>query len=292
MSTPDKSQIKSLPRGEKIYPARLARITDPPAQLFVRGNLDHTGPHLAVVGTRTMTPYGRFATEALVMPLARAGVVIVSGLAFGVDATAHTTCLKAEGKTIAVLAGGVDDASIGPKTNLPLAHAILEKDGALVSEYAPGSPPRPETFPQRNRIIAGLSDAVLVIEAPEESGALITARLALEYDRDVLVVPGPITSPMSAGTNALLRLGATAITSPEDVLEALNLERVSILPLAPQPSHPVEQKILIALDQPHHLDELVRALQLDTATVTARLSVMELNGLVKNLGGNRFIKVT
>ncbi len=205
--------------GHADWPLRLQSIYDPPAVLFTRGGgLPGEVPCVAVVGARKASSYGRWAAEAIGSALAERGVVVISGAAYGVDGHAHLGCLKAGGSTVAVLGCGVDRA-------YPREHARLLADiagsGCVVSEYPPGSEPLPWRFPHRNRIIAGLSHAVVVIEASEKSGALITAEMALEEGREVMAVPGPITSPLSRGTNALIQRGAKLVTDVGDICEEL-----------------------------------------------------------------------
>ncbi|MDO8435415.1 MAG: DNA-processing protein DprA, partial [bacterium] len=205
------------------YPELLKQIFDPPIVLYYRGALRQSqGDNLlSVVGTRKATDYGIHVTRSLTEELVRAGITIVSGLALGIDAVAHQTTVDHQGKTIAVLAGGVDAETVAPRTNAQLAERIIETGGALVSEYPPGTAPRPEYFPQRNRIIAGLCIGTIVTEAPIESGALITAKCAREENREVFAVPGNITYENSTGTNLLIKLGAHCVTEAQDILDIL-----------------------------------------------------------------------
>jgi DNA processing protein len=207
---------------DERYPKALKEITDPPLLLMVQGSLGaFEKPMLAVVGTRRPSRYGLEAVEQLVPPLCRAGLTIVSGLAYGIDAAAHRETLKAKGTTIAVLGAGLNH--VNPVEHRPLAREILESGGAIVSEYPPDTKPDTFRFPERNRIIAGLSQATLVVEAPERSGALITASCALDAGREVFAVPGEISHPRSAGTNALIHDGATLVRSAEDILNGLSI---------------------------------------------------------------------
>ncbi|HYU64864.1 MAG TPA: DNA-processing protein DprA, partial [Candidatus Paceibacterota bacterium] len=197
--------IINLTRKDKTYPKLLSQIHQPPKMLYYRGNISlFQTPCLAVVGTRKLTPYGQEATRFLVHDLIKASCTIVSGLALGIDAAAHTAALEAGGNTIAVLGSGIDDESIYPRTNFNLAHKILNHNGLIVSEYPEGTKAQHFTFPARNRIISGLSRGVVVIEADRESGALITAQFALEQNRDVFAIPGSIFAPRSIGTNSLI----------------------------------------------------------------------------------------
>ena len=208
------------------FPELLKEITDPPKQLFIRGTFpnEKENKFLCVVGSRKYTPYGKEACRKIIEGLAGYPIVIVSGLAIGIDSVAHKTALEVGLKTIAVPGSGLDDSVLYPSMNKILAKNILEKNGALISEFEPTFKATPWSFPQRNRIMAGMSNAVLVIEAEKISGTLITSRLATEYNRDVLTIPGSIFSKNSEGPHMLLRTGATPITCAGDVLIALNIE--------------------------------------------------------------------
>jgi DNA processing protein len=270
-------------RSEQRFPDRLREIHDPPVGLFVRGSaalalLDR--PLVAIVGARACSAYGTDVASSLAQQLARAGAVVVSGLARGVDAAAHRGALEA-GATVAVLGCGID-------RDYPRAHAHLAArvaaTGLILSEYAPGVEPAPWRFPARNRIVAGLSQVTVVVEARERSGALITADLALDEGREVMAVPGEITSLLSQGANALLRLGATPVTCAGDVLEALGIE-----PAAPEPPPALEPRLAsvhaIVLDTPAGVDEIARRTGLDAGHVSAALAELELLGLIGESGG-------
>ena len=255
--------------GKRDLPALLRAIHDPPAQLFLRGAGEPellAQPAVAIVGARACSPYGAQVARMLGRELAAAGVIVVSGLARGVDGEAHRGALETDGHTVAVLGCGIDRDY--PAAHAALARSITERS-LLVSEYEPGVEPAPWRFPARNRIIAGFCAATIVVEARERSGALITADFALEEGREVFAVPGEITSALSAGTNALLRLGATPLTSSADVLEAFGINS----PQQQAASHP-----LLAL-LPASADELVRASGLMTGEVIAALAKLELAGL-------------
>ena len=207
---------------DKNYPQLLKEIYDPPQTLYVNGQLKAVEKYpLAVVGTRKISSYGQQITQSLVKALARAGLTIISGLALGVDGLAHQATLDVGGRTIAVLGSSLD--IIYPPSHEKLAQRIVESDGAIISEYPPKTRPSKWTFPARNRIVAGLSLGVLVIEAPKRSGALITARFALDQGREVFAVPGSIYNKNSAGCHLLIKLGAKPVTKPEDILESFNL---------------------------------------------------------------------
>jgi len=275
-------------RGLRFVPQRglpplLRSIHDPPAGLFLRGDADVqllARPSVAVVGARACSGYGASVARMLGRELAAAGLVVVSGLARGVDAEAHRGALEGGGTTVAVLGCGID-------RDYPSAHAELARriaaTGLVVSEYAPGVEPAPWRFPARNRIIAGLCTATVVVEARERSGALITADLALEEGREVFAVPGEISSSLSAGSNRLLRSGAAALTAPEDVLELFGLD-----PVERRETHvsAAAASVLARLrDGPAAPDELVRALELDAGCVAAALSELELAGAVAEMDG-------
>jgi len=218
----EKLGIKVMTIREKEYPKLLKEIYSPPALLYIKGNLpENLDFTLAVVGTRKITTYGQQITPEIVKDLARANLIIVSGLALGIDALAHQSCLEAGGKTIAVLGSGLD--LIYPVANRQLADKIIE-NGAIISEYPLGTQPLKQHFPARNRIISGSSLGTLVIEGDRDSGSLITARCALEQNREVFAVPGSVYNQASVGPNNLIKMGAKPVTAAHDVLEALNLE--------------------------------------------------------------------
>ncbi len=245
---------------------------------------------VAVVGTRSISNYGREAARSLGGDLAKAGITVISGLARGVDAVAHRAALDAGGRSIAVLGSGVD--VIYPWENKKLA-ADLAANGAVISEYPLGTQPEASNFPPRNRIVSGLSRGVVVIEAGEVSGALITARFAADQGRDVFAVPGSIFARNSAGVNRLIRDGAVPVTSVNDILEALDLTQVEAHVEARMlfPTDPVEAALFEQLsDEPVHADEICRATGLPIATVTGTLALMELKGLVNSAGGMTYVR--
>lgn len=270
--------IRRLRRGAAAYPALLAAIHDPPACLHVRGAAPLSVlslPAVAVIGSRTCSPYGAQVARSIAREAAAAGAVVVSGLARGVDAEAHRGALEAGGVTVAVLGCGID-------RDYPAAHAALAnriaETGLLVSEYEEGVEPAPWRFPARNRIIAGLCRAVVVVEARERSGALITVDFALEGGREVLAVPGEITSALSRGTNGLLRNGATPLLDPADALDAIGVVAPERAPVA---TSAVAAAVLAALaDGAGSADEAVRATGLPAGAVAGALTELELSGLV------------
>jgi DNA processing protein len=284
--------VKVLTWDDEGYPRHLKDIDQPPPVLYVRGSLlPEDEWAVAIVGTRRVTSYGRQVAEEVATAMAHNGVTIVSGLARGVDSIAHQAAVNAGGRTLAVLGNGID--LVYPPENRRLASQILEH-GALVSDYALGTPPDGINFPPRNRIISGLSLAVIIVEAGETSGALITASFAAEQGRDVFAVPGNINAPQSQGTNRLIRDGAQPLINPQDVLEALNLTMVTehrAVRVA-LPSDPIESRLYKLLSQePMHVDEIRAQTDMPIETVSATLAMMELKGMVRQVGGMNYIAV-
>ncbi|MGE5252099.1 MAG: DNA-processing protein DprA [Bacteroidota bacterium] len=284
--------IQVLTWNDAAYPERLKEIEQPPPVLYIRGEyLPEDLFAVALVGTRRVTPYGRQITEEIARFLAGSGLTVISGLARGVDALAHTSALKAGGRTLAVLGSGVD--RIYPPEHRALAEQIMEH-GAIISDYAPGTPPEAANFPPRNRIISGLSLAVVVIEAGETSGALITAEFAAEQGREVFAVPGSILAPQSKGTNRLIQQGAQPLLSASDLIQALNLTRAGEQKTARKilPGDAVEAQLLKALGaQPVHVDEIRNQTGLPIEKVSATLALMELKGMVRQVGGMNYVAV-
>lgn len=283
--------VSAITQHDAEYPELLANIPDAPPVLFVRGVLPSKMIlPLAVVGCRKLTEYGAYVTTNLVTELVRAGIVVVSGAAYGIDHMAHEAALTANGVTVAVLGTGLDWPSVGSYTKRQLLEEIVANGGAVVSEFVCGTVGQPWHFPLRNRIIAGLSRGVVVTEAGEHSGALITARLALDYNRDVGAVPGPITSVQSVGCNQLIAQGARIITTAADVLDqfSMTVPIATTLP-PPLPTDPIAAKIVQCLgDNSCVVDEIILRTGLDSATVNSNLLRLELDGLVHNLGGRRY----
>lgn len=277
---------------DESYPRRLKEIEQPPPVLYMGGQLiDEDDWTVAVVGTRRMTAYGRQATAELSNFLGHNGITLVSGLARGVDGLAHKTILDSGGRTIAVLGSGVD--RIYPPENRQLAARIIE-NGAIISDYAPGTPPEGINFPPRNRIISGLSLATIVVEAGETSGALITASFAAEQGREVFAIPGNIYSLQSKGTNRLIQQGAIPLLSMEDILETLNLEKIHVQRHVRKliPADDMEKRLLTVLNfEPKHIDEISEELEIPVEKVSASLALMELKGMVQQLGGMNYIQV-
>jgi len=282
-------KVKVLTCDSSAYPQRLKEIYDYPPVLYVRGNLlPEDECCLAVVGTRRATVYGRQVTEEIVSDLARNKVTIVSGLAKGIDSVAHRAAIEAGGRTVAVFACGLD--IVYPAENAKLAREVMEH-GALISEYPLGTRPKADNFPRRNRIMSGLSLGVLVVEAGEKSGALITANQALEQNREVFAVPGSILSPASRGANHLIQEGAKLVRNHVDVLEELNLammaQQLEMKELLP--ADETESLLLKQLShEPTHIDELCRNSGLAAALVSSTITMMELKGMVKHVGGMNY----
>jgi DNA processing protein len=282
--------IQVITWDDPDYPKLLKQIDDPPPVLYVRGRLtDADAWAVSVVGTRGASVYGRQVTERLVTELAQNQITIISGMARGIDACAHHAALKAGGRTIAVLGCGVD--VVYPPEHDKLAQQISEQ-GALVSDYPPGTQPDAVNFPPRNRIISGMSLGVVVIEAGERSGALITSDFAAEQGRDVFAVPGNILNHASKGPNRLIQKGAKLVTSTRDILEELNLHMVASHVAAQEivPENDIERQLMARLShEPVLTDDLVNALNLPTEVVTSTLALMELKGMVRQASGSSYI---
>lgn len=279
------TEIQELPREQ--WPTRLLEIPDIPKRLFVEGQLPNPEHYhyLTVVGSRKFSRYGKDVCEALIRGLAGYPVCIVSGLALGMDAIAHQAALDAGLPTVAVPGSGLARSVLHPRTNHPLADAIVQSGGALLSELEPTQPAGLHTFPARNRIMVGMSEAVLLIEAAERSGTLITARLTGEYNRDLLAVPHDITRPTGAGVNHFIRLGATPVTKSGDILEALHIELAQSAEQAGLDLEDLsddERRVVDVLsDGPLPRDTLITTLGLDISKANILLSAMELKDMIK-----------
>jgi len=288
----EKTGIQVITWDDPNYPRLLREIDQSPPVLYVRGELiPEDDVAVAIVGTRRVSAYGRQVTEDLATYLSQHRITIVSGLARGIDAIAHQATLRAGGRTIAVLGSGVD--RIYPPENRHLAEEMMAS-GALLSDYPPGTPPESSNFPPRNRIISGLSLAIVVIEAGDTSGALITASYAADQGRDVLAVPGNINSPNSRGTNRLIQSGAKPLLSPQDVLETMNIDQITTHRMARKilPTDETETKLLDVLSTgTMAVDEISFLSGLPIEKVSATLAMLELKGLVRNAGGMNFLAV-
>lgn len=281
-------KVNTLTLKSVEFPARLKTLGQPPEKLYYLGNVDLLGADhtLTVVGSRKVTPYGRQITTDMAKDVARKGVVIVSGLALGVDSLAHQACLNMGGKTIAVMPCGLDN--IYPASHRNLALRILENDGLLISEYTEGTPAMKHHFVARNRIVSGLGDAVLVTEASRQSGTIHTANFALEQGRTVMAVPGNITSPASQGTNNLIKTGALAITDSSEILDVLGIVDDKD-PVEVFASNPEEQAIIdLLLSGVTAGDELLSVSMIETSKFSQTLTMLEITGKIKALGNNHW----
>lgn len=298
----ENESIVVLSEKDPLYPKLLKEIPDNPPLIYMKGNLDCLDlPLVAIVGSRKLTEYGNMVARGFAKELAANGICVVSGLAFGVDAMAHRGALDAKGKTIAVLGNGLDSVSIAPRTNFQLSEEILAAGGLLVSEFPAGTNAAVWTFPARNRIMAGMSLGTLVVEAAEKSGSLITANLAIDYNREVFAVPGPIFSPQSFGTHMLIKSGAKLTTSVKDVLEELRLD----FSVAPSNSNKAgkekprtfelskseEEVYGFLTHESLHIDTIAKLTRLDTSTISSILAILEIKGAIKNVGGQNYIRL-
>lgn len=289
-----KLKMDFISQNNSAYPDILKQIHNPPFGLFVRGKMPEYDMAIAIVGTRKPTIYGMNSAKLIADELSGRKILITSGLALGIDTIAHKTALENESQSIAVLGGGIDDNSLYPTVNRKLAQSIADGFGAVVSEYPPSTPALTSHFPARNRIISGLSQATIVIEGELDSGSLITARFALEQNREIFAVPGNITNSKASGPNALIKQGAHPLTSPDDIFEILNIGRTKKERKAKKifPSSPEERKILeILSDDPVHLDAIIQTLKLDTKIINSTLTIMEMKGLVRHIGSGQYIKI-
>jgi DNA processing protein len=291
-----KENIKILTIEDDEYPPLLKEIYDPPFCLFYLGTpnglLDKTT--ISVVGTRKTTPYGIQATEKITRELVESQIAIVSGLALGIDTVAHQTTIQNKGRTIAVLGSGLAKNFIYPRSNWQLAQKIIDSGGVIFSEYPPYAKPEKFYFPQRNRIVSGISLGTLVTESPFKSGSLITAKIALDQNREVFAVPGNIFSNNSQGSHRLLQEGAKLVSSGKDILETLGVETKPKQTIDKQTNFlkvsPNEEKILRVLShEPTHIDHIVRQTKLDTATTNSTLSIMEIKNIIKNTGNMNYV---
>lgn len=287
-----KDKISAVLSNDPSYPALLGQIYAPPPILYFKGDLKNNLDFpLGVVGSRKFSAYGRQAAADIAGKLAKAGITIVSGMAAGIDTISHEAAIENRGKTIAVLGSGLDSANLLPKKFF--AEKIIAH-GALVSEFPFGVPSLKHHFPLRNRIIAGLSRGVLIIEAAEKSGALITAKFALDSNRDVFAIPGSIYWPNSSGTNNLIKQGAKAITKYEEILEELDLTKIEeyadsrrIVPCS------TEEKTIYGFlsSEPLHIDNIAKKAKMETSRAGSVLMMMEMKGMIKNLGAGIYVGI-
>ena len=280
-------KIKKISTEHPFYPKELLKIKNPPKEIYYKGTLMENEICLAIVGTRKWTTYGKQVALEFASVLSKAGITIVSGLAPGIDTFAHLACVEENKRTIAVLGTGLDEKSFYPKENLKLAKKIVESGGCLISEYPPGTYGTRFTFPQRNRIISGLSKGVLVIEAGEKSGALITAEYAFSQKKTVFAIPGTIYSRTSKGTNFLIKKGAKLVDNPQEILQELNLSQKIENKNFIDNRNFEEKTILEILNKgAFHIDEIIKKSKLDPSIVAKTLITLEIEGVVRNLGGN------
>ncbi len=291
----EKEGIEILTIEDPGYPKSLKQIHDPPVVLYTRGKIENTDDFaIGVVGSRKTTSYGKIVTQEIVRELATNGLTIVSGLAMGIDTEAHTAALQNKGRTIAVLGSGLDWNHIYPQMNKKLVERIIEDNGAVISEFPYGTVPNKFNFPRRNRVVSGLSKGILVIEASEKSGSLITANYALNQNREIFAIPGDIFKTSYAGTNNLIKKGAKLVTTANDILEELDLTDIKQYSSARKlvADNPDEEKILAVLSKdPIYKDQIIRKIELDPAKVLSTLSLMEIKGYVKDVGGGKFVTV-
>lgn len=286
-----KYKIGVLTSKDQDYPELLKEVPDAPALLYFKGNLASISrAAVAVVGSRKFSYYGQKVTEFIVGPLAQAGIVIVSGLALGIDSIAHKNTIENNGITIAVLGNGLD--AIYPSNNRYLADKIVQSGGVLFSEFPLGTPSFKYNFPFRNRIIAGLSLGTLVVEAGTISGSLITARCALDYNREVFAVPGDIFRESSQGPNGLIKMGAKLVMTAEDILSELNIKvKIEQHEIKNMVADTKDEALVLKYlsDEPAHIDKIVTATKLDIITINQTLVMMEMKGKIRNLGGNQYV---
>lgn len=286
-----KNNISYVSRQSSHYPELLSEISDAPFILYIKGKVEAlSGLNLAVVGSRRHTHYGTQVLENILPNVVACGVQIVSGLAYGIDAFAHKITLGASGITVAVIGSGLDN--VYPSENRILAEKIIEGGGAIVSEYPLGTAPLRQHFPARNRIISGLSKGTLVVECDIKSGAMITAHHALEQNRDVFALPGPITAPTSMGPNSLIKMGAKPITEAKDIVENFNLrwqgDKTQVM-IAPVTENEKEIYALIN-SEPVHVDIIVEQSKLKSDEVGSTLLFLEMKGLIRNIGAANYVR--
>jgi len=290
----NKENIKTVTLDDDDYPSLLREIYNPPLILYYKGHINFNKNYkLAVVGSRKCTYYGKQIINSIIPMLARSEITIVSGLALGIDSIAQEKTIAENGSTLAVIGSGVDKASIYPKNNLLLSERIISAGGGIISEFPPQTPPLRQNFPQRNRIIAGISHGTLVIEAALKSGSLITSRYALEQGRDVFAVPGNIYSSVSVGPNNLIKAGAKVCTTANDILEAFDIDiNNKVLPENIELNLSINEKELLPYitKEPIYVNELVLKTKLDISSVNSTLSLLEIKGIIKNIGNSKYIK--
>jgi len=288
-----RENIRLIDFDSPDYPRLLKEIPSAPYLIYYKGDYDfNSRPLLAIVGSRKFTTYGQQVALSLARDLAGAGITVVSGMALGIDTFAHRGALEAGGQTLAVLGSSLEDGFIGPRTNFNLSRQIIA-NGALLSDYPPGTQATAQTFPARNRLMAGLTTGTIVVEAAQQSGTLITANMALDFNREVFSVPGNIFSPVSQGTNSLIKQGAKIITGVNDILEELNLtdfrQEKKIQEIIPASK---EEEIILQIlsNEPQHIDRIIKLSKINTSIVSSTLIILEMKGYIKDMGGQNYIR--
>ena len=290
----EKENIRVISFFDDTYPTLLKEIPSAPQILYVKGDYDfNSAPMIAVVGSRKYSTYGQRVATSISYDLAKAGITVVSGMALGIDAFAHRGALDGGGKTLAVLGSSLEDKNIGPRANFNLSRHIINS-GALISDYPLGIQATPQTFPARNRLMAGLTLGTLVIEAAPASGTLITASMALDFNREVFAIPGDIFSLGSQGTNQLIKAGAKMVTNITDILEELNIEKFKQEKIIKEfiPASIEEEKIIKILScEPVHIDRIIKLSKIKTSGVSSVLIILEMKGIIKDIGGQNYIRL-
>ncbi|MBZ9578445.1 DNA-processing protein DprA [Patescibacteria group bacterium] len=283
-------EIKKISIEDNNYPKLLKKIKNPPKILYYLGEMKAEEPCFAIVGTRRFSPYGKRIALEIAGDLAEAGLTIVSGLAPGIDTFVHQATIEEEKRTIAILGTGLDEKSIYPQSNLKLAKKILELGGCLISEYPPGTRGTQFTFPQRNRIISGISLGVLVVEAKERSGALITANWAKTQNRKVFAIPGSIHSSNSKGCHLLIKKGAKLVENANNIIKELNLPHLKRKFKQEFEGENIEENLILEAlkEDALYIDKIIEKTKLEASTVASTLAIMEIKGTVRNLGGNNY----
>lgn len=284
-----KNRVRAVTILDDDYPELLKNIPTAPPLLYFKGNLKKEKHIISIVGTRKMSDYGKSVVDKLIQDIAQAGVTVVSGLAFGIDAQVHQSCIEHNCRTMAVVASGLDDQSMYPSRNRYIAQEIIKNNGAIFSENPLYTIPQKHDFPQRNRIIAGMSQLTIVVEAAERSGSLITAIAALDFNRDVGAVPGNIYSPTSVGCHAIIKKGAYPITDAEDILSLLNIDNnknAKTIPLTPEENNIIKH----ISHEPVDIDIIAKTANLPVQQVLGIITRLEIKGCIERSSGNKFFK--
>jgi DNA processing protein len=284
-----KENIKIITIENKAYPQKLRKIDSPPFVLYYKGNLNYKEPSLAIIGTRKMSLYGKQVAGELTRNICRNNITTISGMALGIDSIVHKETIRSNDRTVAVLGSGLDEKNIYPKINYNLSKEIIDSNGLLISEYSAGTPGLSYNFPQRNRIISGLSSGLLVIESALKGGSLITVNYAKKQNKKIFAIPGPITSNNSAGTNNLIKTNmAKMITSYKDILDALELKQDIAKKQIDKLSNDEESLLNFLTKSPLHIDEIIKKSKIKSNKISSLLIVLELKGLIENLGNMNY----